>query len=128
MKKRLQNHLFIGLGWLFVGLGAIGAVLPVLPTTPFLILALLLFSKSSPRFHKMLLHNPWFGPALQQWEATHSVSRTMKKKASLLIAVTFLVSIYLVADNLWLQIMLGVLGLSLLVFIWRLKELEYNAE
>ena len=124
MKKRLQNYLFIGLGWLCVGLGAMGVVLPVLPTTPFLILALLLFSKSSPRFHQMLLHNPWFGPALQQWEATHSVPRAMKKKASLLITATFLVSIYLVSDSLWLQLMLGLLGVSLLVFIWRLKELE----
>ena len=103
-------------------LGAVGAVLPLLPTTPFLILALFLFSKSSPRFHQMLLDNPWFGPGLRQWEADRSLARPIKYKATGLIILTFGISIYLVADNFWLQAMLVLLGVGLLVFLWRLKE------
>lgn len=118
----MRKPVYISLGWLCVVLGAVGAVLPLLPTTPFLILALLLFSKSSPRFHQMLLDNPWFGPGLRQWEANRSLARPIKYRASALIIVTFGISIYLVAGNAWLQAMLVLLGVGLLVFLWRLKE------
>jgi hypothetical protein len=79
-KLKLKQYLFITLGWLFIALGAIGAVLPLLPTTPFLILALACFAENSPRFHRMLLHHKWFGPPLQQWEQTHTMRPKVKKK------------------------------------------------
>lgn len=59
---------FIILGWLFVALGVIGAFLPVMPTTLFMILALWAFAESSPRFHDWLYHHTIFGPPLQQWK------------------------------------------------------------
>ncbi|NOQ94794.1 MAG: DUF454 family protein, partial [Methylophaga sp.] len=66
MRKRIKKYLLLISGLLFLALGIIGAVLPILPTTPFLILALACFANSSPRFHQMLLNNRWFGAALQQ--------------------------------------------------------------
>ena len=121
MKQGLQKHLYISLGWLCVLLGAIGALLPLLPTTPFLILALLLFSKSSPRFHQMLLKNSWFGPALYQWETTRSISTAVKRKATWLIVVALSVSIYLLSSNLWLCLMLVMIAVILLIFIRGLR-------
>lgn len=59
--------LFIGFGFLFVGLGAIGIVLPGLPTTPFMLLAAWMFSKSSPRFHAWLWNHPMFGRYVRDW-------------------------------------------------------------
>lgn len=56
------------LGWLFFGLGAAGVVVPGLPTTPFMLLALWAFSRSSKRFHDWLYSHPLFGPPLQSWE------------------------------------------------------------
>ena len=103
-------------------LGAVGAVLPLLPTTPFLILALFLFSKSSPRFHQMLLDNRWFGPGLRQWEANRSLARATKFKATGLIIITFGLSIYFVIESVWLPWMLVLLATALLTFLWRLKE------
>jgi uncharacterized membrane protein YbaN (DUF454 family) len=67
----LKPLLFL-LGWFFFGLGAVGVVVPGLPTTPFMLLALWAFSKSSKRFHNWLYNHPLFGPPLQKWE-THGV-------------------------------------------------------
>jgi uncharacterized membrane protein YbaN (DUF454 family) len=122
MKKAIKNGLLISLGWFFVILSIIGAFLPILPTTPFLILALALFSKSSPRFHKMLLDNKWFGPSLKQWEETKTLSRQTKYKSTLLIVVTFALSITILHGRMHLQFMLLGIAMVLLFFIWRIKE------
>lgn len=122
MAHGLQRKLFIFLGWLFVVIGAIGVLLPVLPTTPFLILALALFSKSSPRFHQMLFDNRWFGHHLKQWEEDRTVTRLIKTRASLLLIASISFSIFILQGRLGLQIMLAVIALISLTFIWRLKE------
>jgi uncharacterized membrane protein YbaN (DUF454 family) len=122
MKTKVKHGLMIAIGWLFVVLAIIGVILPVLPTTPFLILALALFSKSSPRFHKMLLDNKWFGPSLKQWEHNKTLSRKTKYKASVLIVITFAISIAIINGRIQLQLMLVGIALVLLLFIWRIKE------
>jgi len=122
MRTKIKHTLLICLGWLFVLLGAIGAVLPLLPTTPFLILALACFAESSPRFHRMLLENKWFGPPLAQWESTKTVRRKVKYKVMMLIIATFGISIFVLSGRANLQIMLVCFCLILLTFVWRLKE------
>lgn len=122
MRTKVKHYLLISLGWLFVILGIIGAMLPLLPTTPFLILALGCFAESSSRFHKMLLNNEWFGPPLAQWEETHTISRESKHKATVLIALTFGISIAILHGRIGLQIMLVGIGLIILWFIYRLEE------
>ena len=124
MRKRIKKYLLMFCGFLAMLLGIIGAVLPILPTTPFLILALACFAKSSPRFHQMLLNNRWFGSALQQWEQSRSISRSSKTKAMILIVVTFAVSIGVLQGRLQLQLGLLLLASILLTFMWKLKEAE----
>lgn len=75
------KSLYFILGWVFVGTGVVGAFLPVLPTTPFMILALWMFSKSSARFHDWLYNHPVFGPSLQKWHR-HRVIPPLAKTAS----------------------------------------------
>ncbi|MBT6360428.1 MAG: YbaN family protein [Candidatus Thioglobus sp.] len=122
MKKTIQKNLFISLGWLFVILAVIGVLIPILPTTPFLILALALFAKSSPKFHQMLIDHPWFGSLLRQWEKNRTVSRRIKIRASVLIVLSFSVSIAVLQDNPLLQTMLILIAIICLYYIWRLKE------
>ncbi len=123
MKKTITKILLITLGWFFVILGIIGIALPILPTTPFLILALALFAKSSPRFHQMLLNNRWVGASLQQWEAKKSVSRRTKQNATVLMILSFSISIAILHGRVSLQLFLISLATILLFFIWRLREL-----
>ena len=122
MRELFQNHLLVVFGWLFVMLGLIGIILPILPTTPFLIVALVCFSKSSPRFHQMLLNNAWFGPVLREWEEKRTMARKTKYRASFLIVVTFSISVAIFYDNLPLQLLLIGIALVLLFFLWRVKE------
>lgn len=124
MRTKVKHYLLICFGWLFVTLGVIGAFLPLLPTTPFLILALGCFAESSPRFHTMLLNNKWFGPPLRQWENTHTISRETKRKAISLIVITFVISIAILHGRIGLQLMLVGIGLVLSWFVYRLKESE----
>ncbi len=122
MKNNIVKILLIALGWFFVVIGVIGIVLPILPTTPFLILALTLFAKSSTRFHQMLLNNRWVGSSLRQWEATKTVSRKTKRSATLLVLLSFSTSIAILHGRLELQLFLVTLAMVLLFFIWRTKE------
>jgi uncharacterized membrane protein YbaN (DUF454 family) len=80
----------VALGCAFVGLGALGAVLPVLPTTPFLLVASCFFVRSSPRLNDWLLRSPLFGPFLRDWHRHRGVRPRVKvvAVAALLLAVT----------------------------------------
>ncbi|MDF1589011.1 MAG: YbaN family protein [Gammaproteobacteria bacterium] len=124
MRAIIKHYLLLTTGWLFVILGVIGAFVPLLPTTPFLIVALACFANSSPRFHSMLLNNKWFGPPLAQWERSHTIRRTVKFKVMALIIATFVISILVLSGRVGLQLMLVCLCLILLTFVWRLKESE----
>lgn len=64
----LKRLCLVAAGWIFVAIGLVGTVLPVLPTTPFLLLAMWAFARSSPRFHAWLLNHRLFGPSLTAWE------------------------------------------------------------
>lgn len=122
MNKGIKQKIMIALGWLFVILGIIGALLPVMPTTVFLIIALGLFSKSSPRFHKMLLNNKYFGDDLKRWEQSKTMSRSSKKKATGVIIISFGLSLAILHGRVGLQLMLITIAVILLIIIWRIKE------
>lgn len=85
----------VRIGWLVLGLfcvalGVIGAFLPLMPTTIFLILAAGCFTHSSPRLEAWLLHHPRHGPALRAWRAEGAISRRGKQAACLGMTVGFL--------------------------------------
>ncbi len=112
----LSRACFFAAGIALTAVAAVGAFLPVLPTTPFLLLAAPCFVRSSPAFHRRLLESRVFGPYLRQWEHDHTVPREAKRKAYGLVALTFGVSIYLV-DATWLRATLAALGIGLLLFL-----------
>ena len=81
--------LYFTMGWIFFGTGVVGAFLPVLPTTPFMILALWMFSKSSDRFHRWLYHHRIFGPALRHWEDHRVIPLPIKFASVSMMSVSF---------------------------------------
>jgi uncharacterized membrane protein YbaN (DUF454 family) len=88
----MRPLLFI-LGWLLFGLGFVGAFVPVLPTTPLMLLALWCFSRSSKRFHDWLYNHRLFGPPLQQWHE-HRVIPLAAKAIAVLFMTLSLVYVF----------------------------------
>jgi len=112
--------LLLAAGWLALALGFVGVFLPLLPTTPFLLVAAACFVRSSPRLHARMLAHPRLGPFLLQWRRERSIPRQAKRRAYVLVVACFTLSIVLV-EALALRIGLGLLGLGLLVFLARLR-------
>lgn len=77
------------MGLIFLLLGGIGAFLPVLPTTPFVICAAFCFSKSSPKFEHWLKYKSIFGPSILAWEKNRSIPIKIKRFAFLMMAISF---------------------------------------
>ena len=76
------------LGFLFLGLAILGIGLPVLPTTPFLLLSAWLFARSSEKWHRWLLGNETFGPVIRNWESQRCISlRTKLMSIALMLGV-----------------------------------------
>lgn len=90
-RSGLSRALWAMLGLAFVAVGAVGVVVPGLPTTPLLLLAAACFARSSPRLYAWLLRNPTFGPLIEDFRAGRGVSLRVKLTALSMMAafVTF---------------------------------------
>jgi uncharacterized membrane protein YbaN (DUF454 family) len=116
--SRLLRLLCLGGGVLALLLGVVGIFLPLLPTTPFILLAAACFARSSHRFHDALLGHPILGPIIQEWQTHRAMQRRVKHWAYLLMLLSFTTSILLM-ETLWHRLMLAALGLVLGFFLWR---------
>ena len=114
---------YLGAGFLALFLGVLGAFLPVLPTTPFVLLAAACFARGSEHFHQKLLANRIAGPIIREWRIYHSIPRRAKRWAYFLMALSFGSSI-LIVPELWQKIMLVVIGSILAFYIWRIPVRE----
>lgn len=90
-----KRILFLTLAGLFFVLGALGAILPVLPTTPFLLLTSYFLTRSSPRLNRWLLTSRFFGPILKDWQQLGGVRPDVKVKAIFIVLLAVSLSLWL---------------------------------
>ncbi len=115
---RMVKPLYMTVGWLCLGLGCVGIFLPLLPTTPFVLLAAFCFSRSSRRLHRWLLTQRTFGPIIRDWNQ-HGVIRPRIKWTSIGLIVLMLgYPTVFGALALPLKVALVLVGLSVISFIW----------
>lgn len=90
--NRVFRPLWLAGGLITAGLGLIGAVLPLLPTVPFFLLAAFCFARSRPEWEQKLLDNARFGPPLRQWRERRAISRRAKLAALTAMAASVALS------------------------------------
>ena len=119
----MKRTILIIIGWLAVVLGTLGVFLPLLPTTPFILLAAWCFARSSPRFHHWLLYRSWFGGYLRHWQKHRAMPPGAKPHAIAVILITFAISLWLV-KMMWVRILLLAILSCLLFFMWRIPVVD----
>lgn len=107
-------------GTLSVVLGVIGAFLPVLPTTPFLLLAAGCYARSSRKFYVWLVSNRVFGKYIRDWRAGLGIPRNAKILATTMITVTIGTSaaLFIPATMLWVKLLMIAIGVGVVAYIW----------
>lgn len=109
-----------------LALGVIGVFLPVLPTTPFLLLAAACYARASTRLYEWLLGQPSLGPIIAEWRRSRSLPPGVKTRALVMVAITFALSIAVV-DSPALRIGLVITGVLLATFLYRLPTAQIAA-
>lgn len=117
MLKQVKRWPLFLLAWGVLSLALLGIFLPLLPTTPFLLLAAWLFSRSYPPMHAWLQGHKTLGPPLRRWEEHGGISLKSKGAATLLIG---LVLIFTLSSQLALivKVLFGLIVAAVLLFLW----------
>lgn len=110
--------LYVAAGFVFFAIGLLGVVLPVLPATPFMLLAAACFARGSERFYKWLLANKTFGPLIREWREHRSIPYRTKVIAIVLMSATLAASIVFFVKSPYLQLALTALGVLLAGWLW----------
>lgn len=118
---KLLKAFLIVIGFIAVGLGILGMFLPILPTTPFLLLAAACFAKSSNRFYHWLLNNKWFGSYIKNYREGKGIPLKIKIMALGFLWSTILLSTIFFLDNIYVRIVLLLIALAVTIHISLIK-------
>jgi uncharacterized membrane protein YbaN (DUF454 family) len=123
MSAALKRHLLIALGTLCLAIGIVGIFTPILPTTPFLLLAAFCYANSSERFHRWLMNNRVFGGYIRSYTEGRGIPLRLKLFTITLLWVTIGISIWLVSNMIVTAILLVVaVGVSLHIAFIRQRK------
>jgi uncharacterized membrane protein YbaN (DUF454 family) len=126
--NRLVRGLLVVAGTVCVGLGVLGIFLPLLPTTPFLLLAAACYGSSSRRFYQWLLNNRWFGDYLRDYREKKGVPLKVKLFAISLLWLTILLAVAFVVDILPIRIVLILIAGLVTTHILRIRTLRADGD
>lgn len=113
---------FLMLGTLFMALGIAGIFLPVLPTTPFMLLAATCYARASTRCYNWLLNNRLFGPTILEWRRYRSIPYRVKWSAIVLMGLTLSISIMYFVPWPVLQVALAIFGILLGAYLYNIPS------
>jgi len=118
-RARPVRAVFFVLGTVFLCLAALGIVVPVLPTTPFVLLAAACYLRASTRAHDRLVRSRTFGPTIVAWQEHRAIPPRAKALAIVMVTVTFVVSVAYVVDSSAARAGLAALGVILVIWLAR---------
>lgn len=117
MTRKALHLIYLLVGWTALGLGLVGAFLPIMPTVPFLIVSLWGFSKSSERFHNWLYTHKTYGPILRDWDKHRVIPIWGKIWGCLAMVGSLLIMIFLVKIPVYMAWIAGAIFLAVGIYI-----------
>ena len=122
--NRLLKMILTITGTIFLVFGIIGIFLPILPTTPFLLLSAACYARSSERFYNWLMNNKLFGNYIKNYNEGKGIPVRFKFFTISLLWITILISIYYFIVNFWVEIILIIIALGVTIHILAIKTLK----
>ena len=119
-----KKGIFVVAGTISLGLGAVGVFLPILPTTPFLLLSAACYYKGSERMHRWLLSNKLFGSYIRNYKEGKGISQMGKILTLFLLWITISYSAFFIVNNSIVQIVLFTIAIGVTVHIITLPTLK----
>jgi uncharacterized membrane protein YbaN (DUF454 family) len=119
-----MKYLYILLGSVALGLGVVGAFLPLLPTTPFLLLAAALYFRGSPRLYEWLLSHKHLGPYIRNFRENKAIPFRVKVVSVAMVWITLLYCAFCVAQGMLLSLFFLLLALAITIHILHYKTLR----
>lgn len=124
---RLVRSLYLALAWVCVLLGLIGAFLPLMPTTVFLLIAAWAFSRSSERWHRWLRDHVHFGETIRAWEEHHAMPRRAKRIAFAALAASYALTAFVYGPFSWAAIIGGICIAGVALYIAHIPVMSKSA-
>lgn len=117
--KKVRSICLIVLGAIFLLLGVLGIFLPLLPTTPFILLSAFFWARSSEKFHTWLLENKRFGPMIHNWETNRVIPVKMKWLSTIMMNGAIMSTAFTMSnDRWWLKLIMVAVAISTTIWIW----------
>lgn len=126
MRRIFKKIILISLGWLFTLLGITGIFLPLLPTTPFLLLSVTCFYHSSPKYHDWLIKNKFLGKYIRDYRENKGIPLRAKITGLLLLNLTIATSIFLFHNYTHVVLILLLVAFGVSIFLVSRKTLHSN--
>lgn len=121
VSNRCIRFILLFAGTVFLALGIIGIVIPILPTTPFLLLAAACYARGSQRFYDWLLTNKWFGSYIKNYREGKGIPLKMKVFTISLLWITILFSAFFIIQIVWIRIVLLIIAIAVTLHILLIK-------
>lgn len=124
-KQRVIRALLVIAGMISLGLGAIGIFIPILPTTPFLLLSAACFLRSSERLHNWLINNRWFGDYIRNYQEGRGIPKKTKIISISLLWLSILYSSFFVVDEILIvQVALFIVATAVSIHLIRVPNFK----
>ncbi|MCC6931884.1 MAG: YbaN family protein [Deltaproteobacteria bacterium] len=121
---RTKNIILTIIGLISLLLGVVGIVVPLLPTTPFLLLSAVCFLNGSPKLHFWLVNHKYLGRQIAAYQTHRAISKKTRAAALTLLWGTILFSVIFIIQIAWIKILLLIIALSVSIYLLRLKTLS----
>jgi uncharacterized membrane protein YbaN (DUF454 family) len=124
LKQSVKKGTLIVVGFISLGMGIIGIIVPILPTTPLLLLAAACFFRGSPRMYDLMLQNKVLGHHIFIWREYHAITASTKVFALIFLWITLFTSAVFFTDTIWVRSGLGIVGIGVSIHLLLIKTLK----